>query len=79
MEDHQTADMPVKPCGVSFNNKPETFVNVGFEQLENISVGFIIDQLQSRFYSLIDKTPKGLRIFVMQPKKKIKLMINLNP
>jgi len=79
MKDHKTSDVPVEPFTVFFNNKPETFINIGFEQPDNINVGFIIAQLQSLFYSLIDKTLKGLRIFVMQPKKKIKLMINLNP
>jgi len=79
MKDHKTPDVPVKPFTVFFNNKPETFINIGFEQPDNINVGIIIAQLQSLFYSLIDKTLKGLRIFVMQPKKKIKLMINLNP
>jgi len=41
--------MPVKPGAVSLHNKPETFVKIGFQQNENITVWPDIVQLQSDF------------------------------
>ena len=49
MEDYQTADMPVKPGAVSLYNKPETLIEVGFQEIENVAVSFDIAQLQLDF------------------------------
>jgi hypothetical protein len=38
MEDHKASDVPVEPGAVPLNNKPESFVRVGFQKFKNIAI-----------------------------------------